>query len=174
MASFGKHFQVEQNMGKSQVAAVKQGSYYRITVLTDRLVRLEYSKTGTFNDRLTDLVKNRNFEVPKFKLEEDDKYVVITTKYFSLQYLKEKPFKGPSFAPDANLKVKLLNTDKLWYYDHPEARNFLASAFSLDNFSGTNNKLNKGLYSTDGFVSIDDSNSLILKSLPSSILVIIA
>jgi len=165
MASFGKHFAVDLKQGKSQSAAIKQGSFYRFTVLSDRLLRLEYSKDGHFNDSPTDFAINRNFDVPKFKLEEDDKYLVISTKYFSLQYLKEKPFKGPSYAPDANLKVKLLNTDKVWYYDHPEARNFLASAFSLDNFDGGNKKLQKGLYSTDGFVSIADNQPLILNEL---------
>ena len=163
MASFGEHFEVNQNIGKSQVASIKQGKFYRITVLSERLVRLEYSKNGVFNDNLTDLVANRNFDVPRFNVEEDEKYLVITTSYFSLQYQKEKPFKGPSFAPEANLKVKLLNTDKEWYYEHPEARNFLASTFSLDNFKGNNKKLNKGLYSTDGFVSIIDDDPLIIK-----------
>lgn len=162
MASFGKHFQVNQKNAISPKGSIAQGNYYRITVLTDRLIRLEYSKDGIFNDHLTDLVINRNFPVPKFKREEDDKYLVITTAYFSLQYLKEKPFKGPSFAPDANLKVKLMNTDKVWYYDHPEARNFLSSSFSLDNYNGKNNKLNKGLYSTDGFATLSDSNPLII------------
>lgn len=160
MASFGKHFEINLNRGKSQLAAVKVGKTYRITVLSERLVRLEYSKDGSFYDNPTDFAINRNFDVPKFKVEEDDKYLVITTKYFSLQYFKEKPFKGPSFAPDANLKVKLLNTDKVWYYDHPEARNYLASAFSLDDFKGGSKKLNKGLYSTDGFVSIEDAKPL--------------
>lgn len=162
MASFGKHFVVDEKECISQDAAIIKGTYYRITVLTDRLIRLEYSKGGNFNDRPTDLVKNRNFLVPKYKLEEDDKYLVITTKYFSLQYLKDKPFKGPSFAPDANLKIKLLNTDKVWYYDHPEARNFKASSFSLDDFKGGLKKLDKGLYSTDGFVAVDDSCPLVI------------
>jgi len=165
MASFGKHFQIDLKQGKSQVNAVKQGQFYRITVLTERLLRLEYSKDGVFNDLPTDLVKNRNFDIPKFKLEEDDKYLVITTSYFSLQYLKEKPFKGPAFAPDANLKVKLLNTDKVWYVEHPEARNFKASGHSLDDFTGHSSPLIKGLYSTDGFVSISDSNPLIFNDL---------
>ncbi|MBE6148422.1 MAG: DUF5110 domain-containing protein [Firmicutes bacterium] len=165
MASFGKHFEVNIKQGKSQVASIKQGTLYRITVLSERLLRLEYSKDGVFNDHPTDFAINRNFEVPKFKLEEDDKYLVISTSYFSLQYLKEKPFKGPSFAPDANLKVKLLNTDKTWYYDHPEARNFNSSAFSLDNFSGGNKKLSKGLYSTDGFVSIEDRKPLVINDI---------
>ena len=164
MASFGKHFAVNQKDGKSHEDAIKQGSFYRFTVLTDRLIRLEYSKDGSFNDEITDFAKNRNFEVPKFKCEEDDHYLIITTKYFSLQYAKEKPFKGPSFAPDTNLRVKLLNTDKIWYYDHPEARNFLGTAFSLDDFKGTV-KLSKGLYSTDGFVSISDNNPYVLNEL---------
>ncbi len=162
MASFGKHFVVDEKNCLSQDAAIKRGTFYRITVLTDRLVRLEYSKGGNFNDRPTDLVVNRNFDVPKFKIEEDERYLVITTKYFVLQYLKEKPFKGPNFAPDSNLKVKLLNTDKVWYYDHPEARNFKGSAFSLDDYKGGMKKLDKGLYSTDGFVAIEDSCPLII------------
>ena len=164
MASFGKHFAVDQSLGKSKPAAVKVGNFYRITILTERLVRLEYSKNGQFNDNLTDLVVNRNFEVPRFKVEEDEKYLVITTSYFSLQYIKDYPFKGPSFAPDTNLKIKLLNTDKIWYYGHPEARNFLGSAVSLDDFNGKK-ELKKGLYSTDGFVSIEDKNPLVINEL---------
>lgn len=165
MASFGKHFTVNEKDGLSLPAAVHKGDFYRITVLTDRLVRLEYSVSGNFVDNLTDLVSNRNFPVPSYTFEEDDKYMVITTKYFTLQYMKEKPFKGPSFAPDTNLKVKLLNTDKIWYYGHPEARNFLASSFSLDNYNGIYNKLEKGLYSTDGFAILDDSDPLITNEL---------
>ena len=43
------------------------GSDYRITVLTDRLIRLEYQKDGLFEDRLTSTVVNRVFpEVPVF------------------------------------------------------------------------------------------------------------
>ena len=164
MASFGKHFAVDQSLGKSKPAAVKVGNFYRITILTERLVRLEYSKSGQFNDNLTDLVVNRNFEVPRFKVEEDEKYLVVTTSYFSLQYIKDYPFKGPSFAPDTNLKIKLLNTDKIWYYGHPEARNFLGSAVSLDDFNGKK-ELKKGLYSTDGFVSIEDKNPLVINEL---------
>ena len=160
MASFGKHFAVSLKNGLSSEEAVKKGNFYRITILTERLIRLEYSKKGFFNDYQTDFAKNRNFEVPKFKLQEDDKYLVITTKYFSLQYFKEKPFRGPSFAPDSNLRVKLLNTDKIWYYGHPEARNFLGTTNSLDDFNG-NVKLDKGLYSTDGFVSIRDDSAIV-------------
>jgi len=164
MASFGKHFKIDQNLGLSNSDAIKKGKTYRITVLSERLVRLEYAKDGKFNDSLTDLVQNRKFKTPNFKVEEDDRYLIITTKYFSLQYVKERPFKGPIYAPDANLKVKLLGTEKFWYYDHPEVRNFGSSSFSLDDFKG-NNKLNKGLYSVDGFVSINDNHPLLIDNI---------
>ena len=140
---------------------VFMGKHYRITVLSERLIRLEYSNDGNLNDLKTLLVKNRDFSVPEFKVEQDERYIAISTKYFSLQYAKEKPFIGSKFAPEANLKIKLLNTDKQWYYQHPEAKNFKADAFSLDDYVGKVNLLN-GLYSTDGFATIDDSNTMLI------------
>ena len=145
----------------SDKKAVFSGKTYRITVLSERLIRLEYDADGNFLDEATTIVKNRNFKMPIFKIEQNEKYLVISTKYFMLQYMKEKPFEGAKFAPDQNLKIKLLNTDKQWYYKHPEAKNFKADAFSLDDYRG-HVKLENGLYSTDGFATIDDSKSLII------------
>lgn len=161
MASIGNQFEPNMNMAYSNRKAVFQGKTYRITVLSERLVRLEYSKDGVFLDAPTLFAKNRDFPVPIFKVEQDEKFLVITTKYFMLQYMKEKPFEGPKFAPDSYLKVRLLNSDKMWYYLHPEARNFKGDAVSLDEFKG-HVKLNNGLYSTDGFATIDDSKTLSL------------
>lgn len=159
MASLEDKFIPDLTKSEASERAVFRGQNYRITVLSERLIRLEYSINGSFSNNLTTLVKNRNFNVPAFKVEQDEKYLVITTKYFMLQYLKNKPFLGPKFAPDSNLKVVLLNTDKMWYYGQPEARNFKGGAVSLDNYQGRVN-LDKGLYSTDGFVMIDDSANL--------------
>ena len=158
MASFDAHFAPDLSKSLANERAIFQGQNYRITVLTERLVRLEYSIDGHFSDDLTMLVKNRKFSVPQFKVEQDQNYLVITTKYFMLQYLKNKPFLGPKFAPDSNLKVELINTDKVWFYGQVEARNFKGGAISLDDFKGKV-KLDKGLYSTDGFVVLDDSGN---------------
>ena len=136
MASFGVHFAPDLSKSVANERVVFQGTNYRITILTERLVRLEYSVDGHFSDNLTTLVKNRLFSVPQFKVEQDQNYLVITTKYFMLQYLKNKPFLGPKFAPDSNLKVALLNTDKMWFYGQAEARNFKGGAISLDNYKG--------------------------------------
>lgn len=161
MDDFFSHFQVDYSNNRSKPEAIFQGQTYRITVLTERLVRLEYNKSGIFFDDLTEQVRNRNFSVPEFQVQQDAKYLEITTKYFKLQYAKEKPFVGSKLAPDANLKVTLLNTDKLWYFNHPEARNFGTTPMSLDENSAKV-KYAKGLYSVDGFASFDDSKSLIL------------
>ena len=140
----------------------KIGKNYRITVLSDILLRLEYNDSGNFIDDTTELVKSRNFSMPKFVLQEDEKYLVIETDYFRLEYIKEKPFVGTKFVPEQNLKVLLKGTDKYWYYNHIEARNFKTVGVSIDGVVNPTLS-NKGLYSTDGFVSIDDSNSYIIR-----------
>ncbi len=161
MASIGEHFKTNKDNLISDEKAIIKGANYRITILSERLIRFEYSTDGNFYNGETEIVHNRKFDVPKFKIEQDEKFIAITTKYFTLQYAKEKPFKGPSFAPDSNLKVKLINTDKMWYFNHPEARNFKGSAFSIENFLDKTD-LSNGLYSTDGFAVIDDSNSMLI------------
>ena len=92
MASFDAHFAPDLTKSEANERAVFRGQNYRITVLSERLVRLEYSVDGHFSDDLTTLVKNRKFSVPQFKVEQDQTYLVITTSYFMLQYLKNKPF----------------------------------------------------------------------------------
>ena len=140
-----------------------QGKKYRITILSEILLRLEYSETGEFLDETTEFARNRVFPTCKFNIQQDERFLVIETSYYRLEYIKEKPFYGTKFVPEANLKVLLKDTDRYWYFNHVEARNFKTIGICLDNVE--NIKLyNKGLYSTDGFVSIDDSNSLIIKN----------
>ena len=148
------------NVSMSNKNAVFTGKTYRITVLSERLVRLEYNKDGHFTNEKTELAIDREFPMVEFNIQQDSQFLQITTSYFQLVYKKEAPFNGPTYAPDRNLRVSLVNTDKYWYMGQPEARNFGGSAISLD-ANGTKTKLEKGLYSTDGFATIDDSNSLI-------------
>ncbi len=159
MANLDAHFKVNYNDATSKDEATFRGSNYRITILSERLIRFEYNTSGIFFDHPTEFARFRNFPVPDFKVEEDDKNLVIQTKYFVLQYVKNKPFIGPKYAPDQYLKVGLMNSDKIWYFNHPEARNFGATKISLED--NIKKPLNKGLYSTDGFASFDDSKSLV-------------
>ena len=43
----------------------------RFTVLCDGLIRIEYDKDKTFEDRATQVVLNRNFDSVKFQVKKD-------------------------------------------------------------------------------------------------------
>lgn len=54
------------------------GKKYRITMLTQRLVRLEYSENGVFEDRPTQAVINRDFGKTEFTAEEKAKLLLLS------------------------------------------------------------------------------------------------
>ncbi len=130
-----------------------QGTNYRISVLTERLIRLEFSRDGMFNNYETTIVKNRKFDVPDFNKNEDEQIINIETKYFSLKYYKNMSFNNRTLTASCNGKKVG------WYYGQKEVRNLKSTAMSLDNTTQLPN-LEKGLFSIDGIVTIDDSNSL--------------
>ena len=143
--------------------SVIKGTYFRISILTERLIRLEYNPNGAFNDYESTLVKFRNFPKPEFTKEEDARFLVVRTKYFTLSYTKEKSFDAGKLMPMANLKVDLNDTDRSWYYNHPEVKNYKGNFVAADG-SEEDSKPRKGLYSLDGFASLDDSNNYVFDS----------
>ena len=159
MYPLGKQFEVDYSRAASDKKVVVQGENYRFSVITERVIRLEFSPSGQFNDRPTQLIKNRNVGLPDFSVRQDANVVEITTKYFSLNYIKGQPFIGSKVDPMKNLKITLLSRErdrsKDWYVGHPEVRNMLGNMVGVDVDIPVN--MQKGLYSLDGFVSIDDS-----------------
>ena len=161
MNTVGSHYVKNYKDTISNKESIIQGKKYRFTILTERLVRLEYSPTGVFEDKPTQRVISRKFKKPNFTISQSEMLIQIITSYFTLDYVKEKNFNSGKLTPGSNLKITLNNSDHIWYYNHPEARNFGTINYSLDDFQGKL-KLSKGLYSTDGFAVIDDSDSLVL------------
>lgn len=161
MYNLGEQFKFNHDKSKANEKSIIQGNKYRITIITERLIRFEYNENGIFEDRPTELIWYRNFETPQFEKKQDQKYLEITSKYFKIFYINEKKFHGGRINPTANLKVELLNSDRYWYYGHPEIRNYGAPNGSLSDKKGRV-KFKKALFSSDGFVAIDDSNSGII------------
>ena len=165
MYNLGEQFVVGKNSFANPKSIVK-GEKYRFTVLTERLIRLEYSSDGVFEDRATEHVFNRFMDIPKFDVMEDARVLTIATDYFKLFYVKNSSFKGGKVAPAGNLKVEFLeNVDsnkpnRYWYYGMPEVKNYGAPGFEL--LENKKIKLNKGLYSLDGFVTIDESDAMVI------------
>lgn len=154
MNELSEHFKIDVSKGLARENCVFKGKYYRITVISDVLLRLEYNPEGKFTDFPTIFALNRHFtNPPKFTAKEDERYLNITNDYFILEYEKEKPFEASKLVPDTNLRISLTNSDKVWYYNHPEIRNYKGSTYSFDK----DFKLSNGLYSTDGFATINDT-----------------
>ena len=164
MYPLGKQFEIDTTKSKSEAKCMYSGNNYRISVISDRCVRLEYSPNNQFIDNPTQLIKKRNLGMPDFLAEDDGRLLTITTKYFVLSYVKGQPFGGNSVDPTKNLKITLRAHDKDrqkdWYYGHPEVRNMAGNIVSVD--FPTNRAMQRGLFSLDGFVSLDDSHSRIV------------
>ncbi len=161
MYNLGEEFKIDYALALANPKNIIKGNKYRFTVLSNSLIRLEYSEDGNFTDAPTRLAWYRNMEPVRYTYNENDKMLEIKTNYFRLVYHKDKPFFGGKLNPIANLKVEVLNSSRVWYYGHPEARNFGAPGISLEN-SDNKIKLKKGLYSLDGFATIDDSKTDII------------
>ena len=139
--------------------AVVQGEKYRITVLTARLFRLEYSEDGVFEDRPTQCVLNRDFPVPQFWVFETDGSLKIVTEGVELLYDKQK------FSPSGlSLTVKSKGNahNGVWHYGE-EAGDLRGTARTLDNADGAV-ELEHGLLSDwGGYSLLDDSRSLLIR-----------
>ena len=79
MYNLGEQFKIDYETIMPNQEAILQGQKYRFTVLSERLIRIEYRENGVFNDELTELVRNRNFPKPKFEIKEDRNYLELTT-----------------------------------------------------------------------------------------------
>jgi len=163
MASYASYFVKNSKNLIANNKHIIKGLTFRFTILTPRLIRLEYDKNGLFEDRATSLIVNRTFEDFVYEISGEEPLLIVKTEYFTLTYTKESPFTSSS------LKVALNGTDKVWTPGHKEIRNVGSLTYSLDEFDiksevKLDKGLDKGLYSLDGFVTIDDSNSFVIEN----------
>ena len=136
---------------------IVRGDKYRFSILSPRLIRIEYNKDNIFEDRATSLVVKRNFGDASFTTSQTDLTLTIITEYFTLTYIKSSPITSK------NLKVVINGTDREWYPGHKEIRNLGSINYSLE-YLDNNLKLDKGLYSFDGFSLLDDSHNFIIEN----------
>lgn len=142
---------------KANDQAMIQGDTYRFTVLTEKLIRIEYSDHGIFEDRATQSIINRVFSVPEFEVIRKKESLEIITRYFHLYY-SYGPFSKSSLRID--VKNNYSAYANRWYYgDAPKT--LKGTARTLDFIDGEVD-LEEGIHSTNGFSIIDDSNSCIL------------
>ncbi len=136
---------------------VVQGETYRITVLTDCLVRLEYEKDGKFEDRATQTVVNRDFPPVAFETNEGEEWLEITTKRLSIRY-DRKPFSANGLL--IQLRGERATSGNLWRYGQT-GWNLGGTARTLDGVNGAC-RLEAGVMARDGMAVLDDGKSLLL------------
>lgn len=144
-------------------SAIVQGAHYRFTVLSSRLIRLEWSPSGDFVDRATSMVINRRFDVPPFEVEENDELLVLRTEHLLLRYDK-RPFTGGGLSIALRQRAQSSHFST-WRCGEPlpqtggEAGNLGGTARTLDEVDGAC-ELPPGLLATYGFAVVDDSTSV--------------
>lgn len=135
--------------------AVIRGAAWRVTVLTDRLLRLEYEPRGRFCDTATQTVINRAFESPAFTRSEKNGWLTVETEAVRLRY------DGRPFTPEGlsvTLKGQFYAYASVWHFGD-NGYNLKGTARTLDCADGEI-PLEDGLMSPDGYAVLDDSNAM--------------
>ena len=134
----------------------------RFTVLTPRLVRMEWADDTQFEDRATMGVVNRNLPTPKFTTTESKSKVVIKTADMTLTYTGQEKFSESNLSivfrmadPKAKKGVKTV----IWKPGMDDSGNLLSTTRTLDKCSGfnTSESYDKGVLSRDGWAILDES-----------------
>ena len=134
-----------------------KGSKYRFTLLTSRLIRMEYHEDGKFEDHPTQSVWNRHFKSVPHQLTVKGEGFELSTEFVQIFY------NGEAFTKDslcAKIKNPVNAYETVWYYSK-QIKNLGGTARTLDNVNGSC-PLQDGIQSECGYTIFDDSRSLIL------------
>lgn len=153
-----KHYHFESKP-VAQAGATVRGPNYRFTILTDRLIRYEWSHDGKFEDRASTFAINRDFPVPEFQVLDRSEELEIINKHFHLSYDKKK-FSPSGLLCSFSSKITLWGAQ--WRYGlEPDAReNLGGTARTLDEVDGRCD-VGSGVLSRYGYAALDDSESML-------------
>ncbi len=134
---------------------IVSGSHYRFTVLTDRLLRLEYDPDGVFEDRASQRIFYRDLPPVPFRAEKEGDDLVITTASLRLRYRQDAPFGRDT------LNVTLLTEPASSWAFGEEFEDLGGTAETLDTINGAL-PVDRGVVSRNGFSVLDDSSAMLL------------
>lgn len=138
---------------KSVVKGQGHKGHYRFSVLTDKLVRFEWSEDGGFEDRASTTAFFRSFPTPEFKVDDNKDKLEIVTKYFHLTYDKNE-------FSSSGLTVKAAND--VWHYNGKSYGDLGGTARTLDRADGRI-PLEPGVLSRKAYAVLDDSASMLFE-----------
>ena len=131
------------------------GAKYRFTVLTNRLIRMEYSENGLFEDRASQLAFYRDFPKSDFCVQRDGDLLVITTDELVLKYKENAQLSRETLC------IKLINEPASTWCFGDQFETLGGTTRTLDNIDGAR-PVSRGVCSRFGFSALNDSDSMVL------------
>ncbi|MCR5003085.1 MAG: DUF5110 domain-containing protein [Bacteroidales bacterium] len=156
---------------KARDEAVVVAGKARFTVLTSRLIRMEWAEDGKFEDRASLAIVNRNLDVPKFTVKKTKGSVVIKTDDVVLTYKGQEEFNEKNLsvcfkmsAPGEKKPAKVT-----WAPGADDSANLLGTTRTLDGCDGekTREPYDKGVISRDGWAILDESDRQVFQPVDS-------
>lgn len=154
----------ENNPAAAPEAVVISGNA-RFTVLTSKLIRMEWAGDGKFEDRATFGVVNRNLPVPEFKVSKSARRLVINTGDVVLTYTGSERFSGENLSvsfqmPYTDGRGKSRERTVVWKPGADDSGNLLGTMRTLDKCDGPRpaEAYDKGVISRDGWAVLDESD----------------
>lgn len=132
------------------------GACFRFTVLTSRLIRMEYSEKGVFEDRASQSVFYRDFPACPFTLRREDGGLILETDCLVLRYRENAPFGADTLS----LRLKQ-EPASVWHFGE-DFEDLGGTTKTLDQVNGAC-ALERGVCSRNGFSVLDDSQTLVLE-----------
>jgi alpha-glucosidase (family GH31 glycosyl hydrolase) len=139
----------------AEAGAVVRAPGVRFTILTPRLIRMEYSPRERFEDRPSQAFWYRSQPVPAYTAQEEGGCLEIDTGELHLSYDMNTGYFNPQ-----SLAIEVKSVSQVYYYGDAGEGNLMGTYRTLDGLDGKVN-LEPGLVSRDGWAVYDDSGSLV-------------
>ena len=144
--------------GSNQTTCIV-GKNYRITILTPRLIRMEYDPEGRFEDRPTQMAQDRHFAPVPYHYWKTEKGIEIRTAGVNLFY-DERPFSAAGLWAENRSACRGIYTT--WHFGDPVTENLGGTARTLDEADGETPLCPGILSRLCGYSVLDDSHSPVL------------
>ncbi len=136
--------------------AVVRSGQARFAVLTPRLLRLQWSETGIFDDRSSYAFPTRHAPVPSFSRDIAGDDLIVDTGALRLRYRQDS---GPFRADNLTISFELDGHSRTWRPGTVDRENLRGTRRTLDLCEG-DAALEPGLLSRAGWFLFDDSQTV--------------
>lgn len=150
------YFQLNVNSIPAPEAVVQRGAV-RFTVLSERMIRMEYHPDGLFEDRPSQVFWYREQPVPDYEVNDQDGELIIKTAALQVHYQEGQVFTAET------LWIEFLGTRMRWRFGMEQKDNLFGTTRTLDMTDGAV-PLEPGLLSRRGWTVVDDSASLVFNA----------